>query len=109
MKLLTKELKKKLPSLESQEENKDPQVVCKFFTPSSSFTWLVIEGEPDHGEPEDGNWIFFTKCYSQHCPKGELGYVTLEQLTDIKGHMGLGVERDLYFTPKPLSQCNNMS
>ena len=109
MKLLTKELKKKLPSLYSQEEIKDPQVVCKFFTPSSSFTWLVIEGEPDHGETEDGDWVFFTKCFSHMCPEGELGYVTLAQLQEIKGPMGLGVERDLYFTSKPLSQCNSNS
>ena len=102
MKLLTKAIENKLPLLYSQEDNKDPQVICKFFTPSSSFTWFVIEGKE-----EEGTWLFFTKCYSHLCPEGELGYVTLEQLTEIKGPMGLGVERDLHFTPKPLSQCKN--
>ena len=101
MKLLTKAIIKKLPALYSQEKVKDPQAVIKFFTPSSSFTWFVLEG----GEQEDGDWLFFTKCFSHLCPDGELGYTTLQQLKDIKGPFGLGVERDLYFTPKPVSQC----
>ncbi len=104
MKLLTKAIEKKLPALYSQEDDADPEVVCKFFTPTSSFTWLVLEGSA-----KDDTWVFFTKCYSHLCPEGELGYVTLEQLTEIKGPMGLGVERDLYFTPKPLSQCSRNS
>ena len=101
MKLLTKEIIKKLPALYSQEQVADPQAVVKFFTPSSSFTWFVLEG----GEQEGGDWLFFTKCFSHLCPDGELGYTTLQQLKDIKGPFGLGVERDLYFTPKPVSQC----
>lgn len=101
MKLLTEAIKKKMPALYSQEKNADPQVVCKFFTPSSSFTWFVLEGQ----EEEDGDWMFFTKCFSHLCPDGELGYSTLRQLEEIKGPMGLGVERDMYFRPKPLSQC----
>jgi len=103
MKLLTQAIKKQLPALYSQEDNKDPQVICKFFTPSSSFTWFVLEGE----EQPDGDWLFFNKCYSHMCPDGELGYTTLKQLEEVKGPMGLGVERDRWFTPKPLSECKN--
>jgi hypothetical protein len=128
--LLTKENKKALPALYSQEENKDPMVPLKFFTPTSSFTWFVTEGEPINfrctkckgmqERNEDGtciecghteleqvgdNWLFFGKVISHLCPDGELGYTTLDQLREITGPMGLGVERDMYWSPKPLSEC----
>jgi hypothetical protein len=51
MKLLTKELLKQLPPLYSQENEKDPMVICKFFYPDFSWTWYAIEF--------DGKDIFF--------------------------------------------------
>ena len=105
MKLLTQAIKKKLPKLYSQENNKDPKVICKFFTPTSSFTWLVLEGE----EQEDGDWLFFTKCYSHMVPDGEFGYTVLSELENVRGPLGLGVERDKFFIPKKLSECNRNS
>jgi Protein of unknown function (DUF2958) len=36
----------------------------------------------------------------------ELGYFSLDELEDVRGSMGLRVERDLYFTPCPLSTYN---
>lgn len=58
MKLMTKELKKKIPPLYSQENVKDP----------------------------------------------ELGYFSLSELEKVRGPLGLRVERDLYWEPKPLSE-----
>jgi hypothetical protein len=101
MKLLTEEIKKQLPPLYSQEQVEDPMVVVKFFTPDSSWTWFILEGS----EQPDGDWMFFCKVVSHICPEGELGYVLLSQLEEVKGALGLGVERDLYFTSKPMSQC----
>lgn len=101
MKLLTKEIKETLPALYSQEDVADPVCSLKFFTPDSSFTWFIIEGS----EQEDGDWLFFSKVVSHLCPDGELGYVLLSQLEEVRGSLGLPAERDLYFTPKPLSQC----
>jgi len=43
MKLLTKELRKKLPALGATGEEKDPLVVCKFFFPGFHWTWYAIE------------------------------------------------------------------
>ena len=100
MKLLTQEIIKKLPALGSQDKVKDPIVVVKFFTPDSSFTWFIIEGEQ---EGED--WRFFANVVSHLCPYGELGYVMLSQLQKVRGSWSLSVERDKFFTPKPLSQC----
>jgi hypothetical protein len=41
-----KHLKKQIPALYSQENAKDPPVVCKFFDPVGSWTWYAIEGSP---------------------------------------------------------------
>ena len=102
MKLLTKEIIKKLPAMSSQEQVADPQAVVKFFTPSSSFTWFVIEGDKE----ESGDWMFFGKVYSHLCPQGELGYFRLSDLEGAKGALGLTPERDMWFRAKPLSECD---
>ena len=101
MKLLTKEIIKKLPKLYSQENVSDPVCKLKFFTPTSSWTWFILEGQ----EQEDGDWLFFGKFFSHLCPDGELGYFTLNELKSVKGPLGLGIERDMWFREKPLSQC----
>lgn len=101
MKLLTEEIKKTLPALYSQEEVADPVAAVKYFTPDSSFSWFIIEGS----QQEDGDWLFFAKVTSHLCPEGELGYVMLSELEQIRGSLNLSVERDLYFFPKKLSQC----
>ena len=45
MKLLTKEIINKLPSLYSQEQNEDPVCNLKFFTPDADWTWFITEGQ----------------------------------------------------------------
>ena len=92
--LLTKSLEKQLPPLYSQENNHDPDVVCKFFTPDSYWTWYVIEYDPLRK-------IFFGYVEGM---ENELGYFTLDELKEIRGPLGLPIERDLYFTPCKLSE-----
>lgn len=101
MELLTQEIKKILPKLYSQDQVEDPIVICKFFTPDSSWSWFILEGS----QQEDGDWMFFAKVTSHLCPEGELGYVLLSELEQVRGALGLSLERDMYFTPKLLSQC----
>jgi len=95
MKLLTEELRKKLPPLYSQEHIEDPIAVVKFFHPLSTYTWFATEF--------DGTDLFFGLVIG-HEP--ELGYFSLSELESI-GNDGklLPVERDLYWDPRPLSQC----
>ena len=69
MKLLTKELLKQLPPLYSQENEKDPLVICKFFYPDFSWTWYAIEF--------DGNDLFLGCVAGFEC---ELGYFSLAEL-----------------------------
>lgn len=101
MKLLTEELKRQIPALYSQEHETDPIVICKFFDPTGSWTWYVIEGR----EEEDEDYLFFGYVVGFDA---ELGYFTLKQLeTSKEGLMGiqaLPIERDLYFTPCRVSE-----
>ena len=95
MKLLTKEIKKQLPNLYSQENVEDHVVHIKFFCPWSNWTWWAYEF--------DGKDTFFGKVVGHET---ELGYFSLSELESITGPGGLRIERDLYFNSKPLSQCN---
>jgi len=97
MKLMTEKLKKQLPPLNSQENEADPMVICKFFDPCGSFTWYAYEF--------DGEDLFFGKVYSRLCPEGEIGSFSLKELESIRGYLGLGIERDIHFEPQKLSQC----
>ncbi len=94
MKLLTKEIRKKLPPLYSQEHLGSKAVaVVKFFTPDSSWTW--------YGVSWDGKDIFFGLVDGL---EKELGYFSLSELKKVRGHLGLPVERDLYWQPKTLEE-----
>lgn len=103
MKLLTQEMRKKLPPLYAQDGKGGKAVAyLKLFTPDSGFTWWITEGSPikDH----DGNEIdfhFFGLVQGQF---EELGYVSLKELEEVRGPMGLPIERDLYWQPKTLEE-----
>lgn len=94
MKLLTAELRRKIPPLYSQEHESDPIVHCKFFTPDSNWTWYVLELDPEEGR--------FFGLVDGH--EVELGYFSLEELETVTGPMGLHIERDLYFRPRRVSE-----
>ncbi|MAH49052.1 hypothetical protein CMI37_24710 [Candidatus Pacearchaeota archaeon] len=96
MKLMTNDLRTQLPQLYSQEEVDDPKVVAKFFTPDSSWTWYATEF--------DGKDTFFGLVDGH---EKELGYFSLKELESVKGPFGLGVERDLWFESKPLSELTS--
>lgn len=97
MKLLTKENRSKLPALGSQENVEDPVVQVKFFTPDSSWTWYATEF--------DGKDMFFGLVDGF---EPELGYFSLSELESVRGPMGLAIERDMHFKPKPLSEVKAM-
>ena len=93
MQLLTNELRRQLPPLYASEHEEDPQIICKFFTPDSSWTWYAIEF--------DGDDTFFGFVEGLD---NELGYFSLSELESVRGPLGLPIERDLYFEPCRLSQ-----
>lgn len=92
MKLLTKEIEKKLPKIGATEELPDDQkrVFVKFFNPTGAGTWYALEFNPDEG-------LFFGYA---NILEGELGYFSLEELQSFKGRFGLGIERDLHWDDK---------
>lgn len=94
MKLLTQEIRKKLPPLYSQDGKGGKAVAyVKFFTPDSSWTWYATE--------YDGKDTFFGLVDGQF---KELGYFSLSELESAHGPLGLPVERDLYWRPKTLQE-----
>lgn len=94
MKLLTQDIRKRLPKLYATEnvplEKKIAQV--KFFTPDSSWTWFAVEF--------DGEDRFFGLTYGQF---KEWGYFSLKELESTRGPLGLAIERDKWFEPMPIA------
>ncbi len=94
MKLLTQEIRKKLPALYSQEDIGGKAVVhVKFFTPDSNWTWYATEF--------DGEDTFFGLVEGF---EKELGNFSLQELESVRGSLGLPIERDLYWQPKMLQE-----
>ena len=98
MMMLTKALEKKLPKLYATDGVKldEKNVVCKFFTPWSSFTWYAFEGEYNE---EMKTWEFFGAVDNGR-DEPEMGYFTLAELTSVRGPFGLKIERDRHFENK---------
>ena len=93
--LLPDDIAKTLPPLYATENQDDPIVLVKFFTPDSSWTWFLTEFSPER-----------QLCFGMvHGLDHELGYFSLTELEEVRGPLGLLIERDLYFEPRPLSQC----
>lgn len=97
MDLLPEELRSQLPSLYSQEHEPDPLVICKYFTPDSSWTW--------YGWEFDGDDLFFGLVVGF---EEELGYFRLSELRSARGPHGLAIERDVQFSPMRLSEVKKL-
>ncbi len=96
MKLLTKKLTKEVPPLYSQDGlGEDAIAYIKLFTPDSNWTWYITEMDRDTGE-----------CFGLVCGhERELGYFSLHELQELRGPLGLPVERDRFFEPTPVNLC----
>jgi hypothetical protein len=70
----------------------DFEPVVKIFTPDGNATWLLTELDPNSGH------LAFGLC-DLGLGEPELGYVSLHELADVRGNLGLPLERDLHFTP----------
>ena len=84
-----------LPRLYATQHDDDPIVHLKWFTPDSSWTWYVLEYDPQE-----------RLCFGLVVGfEREMGYFSLDEVASARGPLGLPVERDLYWQPTPLSQC----
>ena len=89
MKLLTDELRARLPALYAQEAETEPIVYAKFFLPGTGWTWYVTEGSQ-----QEGDYLFFGFVVGL---ESEFGYFLLSELENVRTPPGLTVERDLAF------------
>jgi hypothetical protein len=75
----------------------DHPPVVKLFMPDGAATWLINEVDPD-----DPDRLFGLCDLGLGFP--ELGYVSLSEISALRGRLGLPVERDQHFVAtKPLS------
>lgn len=95
MKLITKTLARKIPALYAQDgKGMEATAFAKLFTPWAGWTWYVTEMDPETGE-----------CFGLvDGHERELGYFSLAELEAVAGPAGLRIERDLHWSPRPLSQ-----
>ncbi len=127
MKLITKDVEALFKKIGRQEHNPDPIVVAHFFNPCGPGNWwatemyYIVKKEPANGENklfeveaskmngevggEVIDMVFFgyVSIHGDFCD--EWGYFKLSELEEVKcPPFGLGIERDLYFDPKPISK-----
>ena len=94
MMLLTKAIKASLPAIGGTEEaGLDAPARVKFFTPDAGWTWYAAEF--------DGTDLFFGLAVGF---EPELGYFSLAELRQVRGKLGLPVERDRWFVPRLLRE-----
>ena len=84
-----------IPALYSQEEVSDPIARVKFFSPYSQFTGFATEFDGD-------DTLFGWWDHGMGSP--ELGYQSLSELQGLNRNGLPLIERDIYWTPRPLSE-----
>lgn len=91
MKLMTKAIETKARKQYPLGSDMDKQmVVAKFFDPTGSWTWYLMNQDPND---QDYLWGI-VKGFEVEC-----GSFSLSELQNMKLQFGLGIERDLYFKP----------
>jgi hypothetical protein len=112
LQLLDSKTRARLPELYSQEEKGlDALAQVKYFTPDANWTWYASEGSPvdEEGYVDTANekvdFLFFGLVSGLEL---ELGYFSLAELEDVRGPLGLPIERDEDFEPKTLRELKAM-
>lgn len=95
--LMTDELREQLPELYSNEEiGLDALAPVKYFMPDGGWTWYASEF--------DGDDLLFGLVIGFDI---ELGYFSVRELQQIRGPLGLQIERDLYYEPRSLRELQD--
>jgi hypothetical protein len=85
-----------LPKMYSTENVslQDKVLHIKLFTPDSNWTWYIAEYDPK------------TKIAFGYVRgfEAEWGDFSLEEIAEVRGALGLPIERDLYFKPTKFSE-----
>lgn len=96
MNLLPGYIRKQLPKLYATEHVKpaDKISVVRLFTPDASWLWHIVEF--------DGKDTLYGFVIGL---EAEWGYISLRELESVRGSMGLPIERDRYWRPKPMREA----
>ena len=96
--LLDQKTRERLPPLYSGEKlGLEALAQVKFFTPDAQWSWYASEF--------DGEDIFFGLVDGFEL---ELGYFSLSELLEVRGPLGLPIERDRFFEPTSLKDLKAM-
>lgn len=96
--LLPESIRAQLPKLYSQEQlGLEALARVKFFTPDAGWSWFASEF--------DGEDIFFGLVAGFEV---ELGYFSLSELEEVRGPLGLPIERDRHFEPTTLRKLQEL-
>jgi hypothetical protein len=102
MDLMPHDLRARLLANGAVGEETDHLPAVKYFDPCGAATWIITELTPTEAEGVEPDILFGLCDLGFGCP--ELGYVSLTELKSVRGRLGLGIERDLYFKARyPLS------
>jgi Protein of unknown function (DUF2958) len=84
-------------------EDIDPVPVVKLFTPDANATWLLTKLDPNNPT------LAFGLC-DLGLGNLELGSTCLHEIANVRGPLGLPVERDLHYTEtRPISVIANLA
>jgi hypothetical protein len=96
--LMPDEVRHKLPPLYANEKiGLDAVAQVKYFTPDGMWSW--------YGSEYDGEDVLFGLVAGFEV---ELGYFSLSELREVRGSLGLPVERDLHYEPKTLRELEEL-
>lgn len=98
MELIPKEIADKIPKLYETENQIEPIAYVKLFI--DGWTWYITELSIDC----DTAFGYVVSPFG-----AELGYFSLEEIKEIRGSLGFGVQMDLSFKPTKLSSIKKAS
>lgn len=90
MKLMTKKIERRARRQFPSGSDMSQMVVAKFFNPAGSWSWYVM-----NQDPEDPDYLWGIVKGNEI----EMGSFSLSELQQVRLPYGLGIERDLYFKP----------
>jgi hypothetical protein len=85
----------RLPTIKEVQQLDDPIAQVKLFNPTGVGTWFIAAYDP-------ATRIAYGIASTHECEEGD---IFMPELVEYRGRFGLPIERDLHWTPRPLSQC----
>ena len=92
---MTKEIQEKAEKQYDEDSDMEQMVVAKFFDAMGSWTWYLMNLDPENNDYAWGIVDGFAV---------EMGSWLMSELQDVKLQFGLGIERDTSFKPVPASE-----